>query len=198
MPTLPYTAVVRYFDHLADTNLSQNKAVPVSPRLSRNWRDYNRILLRVSCVYALWILGADEKTIASLMNCSSCEVEKMIAVGRHWHFAKGLAMRSLRRLQKMAPPPDPSMIFRLAACRGMPTEWFFEEPQVGMKICKSCTVKDDCLDYAYASNSGWGVWGGVYFRRGKIQHLKRRNTNNAVLKLQALCLDGPRQQEQDR
>lgn len=51
-----------------------------------------------------------------------------------------------------------------AACKGMPTEWWF--PELGdvvdqaTKICASCAVRVDCA--ATHQDEMWGVWGGIH------------------------------------
>ena len=62
-----------------------------------------------------------------------------------------------------------------AACRGLPTEWWF--PELGMnvlrtptlkkakEICSSCEVKQLCYEYGVATDS-WGIWGGVTLNNG--------------------------------
>lgn len=51
-----------------------------------------------------------------------------------------------------------------AACRGYPDEWWF--PAQGytnrraVAICRTCSVQDDCLDYALELSLPAGIWGG--------------------------------------
>lgn len=40
-------------------------------------------------------------------------------------------------------------------------------------ICYRCTVRDECLAYAYATRARDGIWGGVYLQRA-ASHKKRR------------------------
>jgi len=70
-------------------------------------------------------------------------------------------------------------------CYGKPTSWWF--PQHGDKadavynfrlakrICSTCSVKRQCLEYGIETNS-FGVWGGVTLRG-------RFNRNEASTKL---------------
>lgn len=65
-----------------------------------------------------------------------------------------------------AAPEDLSWL-RLAACRGMDPSLF--HPEVGnnadsrfaREACRSCSVQDECLDYALANNERLGIWGGL-------------------------------------
>ena len=64
-----------------------------------------------------------------------------------------------------------------AMCYGQPTRWWFPERgdkgmdaynfKVAKKICKTCGVKKQCLEYGNATQST-GVWGGVILR-GRFQ-----------------------------
>ena len=62
-----------------------------------------------------------------------------------------------------------------AACRGMDTAAFFPElvgtnaqqksamrrqVAVAVAVCDSCPVQQRCLQYAVATRSSWGIWGG--------------------------------------
>lgn len=52
-----------------------------------------------------------------------------------------------------------------ARCEGMRTEQFFprksDAEKETIKICLSCPVREECLQYAIDSGSNWGVWGGT-------------------------------------
>lgn len=60
-----------------------------------------------------------------------------------------------------------------AACRGPQASVFFPPPHFERKdekleretraksICSSCSVKDECLDYAVAIREPHGIWGGL-------------------------------------
>lgn len=47
-----------------------------------------------------------------------------------------------------------------AACRNRPIEEFYDEVTLGKRICTSCPVKTDCLDYSLIHEE-YGVWGGL-------------------------------------
>lgn len=61
-----------------------------------------------------------------------------------------------------------------AKCLNLDTNMFFDkyEEDVDLRsaidsLCKSCPVQRQCLANA-VSRQEWGVWGGVYFEKGKI------------------------------
>lgn len=47
-----------------------------------------------------------------------------------------------------------------AQCAGMDTNVFFDEERAAKKLCDSCPVKAECLEYALLYNMS-GVWGGT-------------------------------------
>ncbi len=51
-----------------------------------------------------------------------------------------------------------------AACRGMKPDTFFpigEDDAVAAKaVCRTCSVRAACLDYALRTRQRYGVWGG--------------------------------------
>ena len=63
-----------------------------------------------------------------------------------------------------------------AACKvlNIPPVLFFQEigrrpsvTEVAVRVCNSCHVKDECLDYAIANNIKDGIWGGLTARERK-------------------------------
>jgi len=70
-----------------------------------------------------------------------------------------------------------------AACTGADTELFFppgEDETAAMqakKICQICPVREDCLQYALATNQSEGVWGGM--SSGDRRRLRRRLRDRA-------------------
>ena len=58
----------------------------------------------------------------------------------------------------------PAWISR-AACKGLPIGVFFpshgQTASAGRRICATCTVRPECLDYASTENDTAGVWGGT-------------------------------------
>lgn len=72
-----------------------------------------------------------------------------------------------------------------ANCVGTDTESFFpkkgESPSVALKVCESCRVQTQCLEYAIRSEEWFGIWGGTSERkRHKIirEHKGRNSTWN--------------------
>lgn len=64
-----------------------------------------------------------------------------------------------------------------ASCRFEPPATFFPENGVGVevakKICASCVVREQCLEYAIDNRIDHGVWGGTSERQRR-QIIKRR------------------------
>jgi WhiB family redox-sensing transcriptional regulator len=58
-----------------------------------------------------------------------------------------------------------------AACKGMPSDWWFpdrfntreaiENTRTAKKICSTCKVKIQCLELANATSEPFGIWGGL-------------------------------------
>ncbi|HTV12359.1 MAG TPA: WhiB family transcriptional regulator [Acidimicrobiales bacterium] len=57
-----------------------------------------------------------------------------------------------------------------AACRQLPTELFFPvghgpraqaQVRLAKQVCAECAVQEDCLAYALAANTRYGVFGGL-------------------------------------
>ncbi len=66
-----------------------------------------------------------------------------------------------------------------ALCAGEPPDVFFPSDGVGVlraqKICASCPVVEDCLEYALAHHISHGVWGGSSERqRRRLQHQRQQ------------------------
>ena len=70
-----------------------------------------------------------------------------------------------------------------AACRGMDTELFYLPENsrgtnkqtivtAAKKICATCTVKSECLEYALAIDEPYGVWGGMSEEERRYLKLK--------------------------
>lgn len=69
-----------------------------------------------------------------------------------------------------------------ASCKGMPLSYFFEEYEQDRniqlmvdKLCASCPVRVQCLDYAIETGAEGGVFGRAYFdsNRKKLKKMKR-------------------------
>ena len=57
----------------------------------------------------------------------------------------------------------PWMVF--GACRDADPELFFEyerdNPAPALALCSTCTVTDECLDFALEARLSEGIWGGL-------------------------------------
>ncbi|MGH8937160.1 MAG: WhiB family transcriptional regulator [Acidimicrobiia bacterium] len=58
-----------------------------------------------------------------------------------------------------------------AACRGMDPALFFplsdEEAEAGLAVCRTCPVREECLEYALEARERYGIWGGTTERERK-------------------------------
>lgn len=78
-----------------------------------------------------------------------------------------------------------------ALCKrlGMKTSLFFEdfeemdseEREKIIAICGACPVVDKCRDDGEAQRNGYGVWGGVFFKKGKIVRLHSVKDDGALV-----------------
>jgi WhiB family transcriptional regulator, redox-sensing transcriptional regulator len=80
------------------------------------------------------------------------EVRQWIAAG---------ARRSLA-----IPAYDPELTWPdLAACAEVDPDLFYPEPgepaAPAKRICASCAVREECLEYAIRNREMWGIWGGM-------------------------------------
>ena len=62
----------------------------------------------------------------------------------------------------------------LANCRGADPDLFFPERGASTRtakgICRECSVKNECLEFAIVSSEKFGIWGGLSEReRRKIR-----------------------------
>ena len=93
----------------------------------------------------------------------------------------------------MPAVPKPHDLVR-GACRDYPTELFFPErgDNSGVvrakAICKTCEVREACLDFAMESNEKFGVWGGMSGKERRKERVRRARatavgttSNGAVL-----------------
>ena len=72
-----------------------------------------------------------------------------------------------------APPPTDLLTVDLderpwaayAACRDVDPDVFFpaseEDSTQGLRICRGCPVKAECLDWALETRVRYGIWGGA-------------------------------------
>ncbi len=68
-----------------------------------------------------------------------------------------------------------------AACRGLDTDVFFpltdEEAEEAKAICASCSVREECLEFALLTRQDDGVWGGL--TEAERRRLRRRRREQA-------------------
>lgn len=67
-----------------------------------------------------------------------------------------------------------------AACRNRGNREFYPaqggDYRYAIKICETCTVRVECLEYALDNVIVHGIWGGVGERRRKNMRIQRRKT----------------------
>ena len=75
------------------------------------------------------------------------------------------------------PPPDDFAWMLHARCRGAaPTEFFPSDGigvEVAQRVCATCPVQSECLEYALEHRIEHGVWGGAS-ERERRRILRRR------------------------
>jgi WhiB family redox-sensing transcriptional regulator len=68
-------------------------------------------------------------------------------------------------------------------CRDLPWDVFFPRDGMGVsaaqKICATCPVSQDCLEYALANHISHGIWGGCS-ERERARILRRRRSGQRV------------------
>jgi len=75
----------------------------------------------------------------------------------------------------------------LAACKEQTLELFFHEPRgnpgrihdAAKEICRSCPVRQRCLDWACTNEIWHGVWGGLTASERR-QYLSRKQSRNTL------------------
>jgi WhiB family redox-sensing transcriptional regulator len=77
-----------------------------------------------------------------------------------------------------------------AACKGEnPAVFFFEDTSPNheaRRMCYTCPVRIDCLEYATENEKDWGVWAGVTARvRLTLRRLMLKTNTSSVLDLLA-------------
>ena len=73
----------------------------------------------------------------------------------------------------MTTGTDPDAWRTDAACRGLPTAWWYPpqgdtSPQA-LVICQTCPVRQDCANHAENHAEVYGIWGGLNSRRRRSQ-----------------------------
>jgi WhiB family redox-sensing transcriptional regulator len=65
-----------------------------------------------------------------------------------------------------------------AACKGLPTDWWFPErgdtAAAAKAICAACPVREPCLQYAVEAGERMGVWGGVAMYASRKRRIAER------------------------
>src|SRR5215213_6402822 len=79
--------------------------------------------------------------------------------------------------QWMGPiPVEIQPWYEQAACLDKDADCFFPEKggstRAAKRICQTCTVQTECLEYALANDERFGIWGGLSERERR--RLKRR------------------------
>jgi WhiB family transcriptional regulator, redox-sensing transcriptional regulator len=71
---------------------------------------------------------------------------------------------------------EPQPWYERAACRGRDADCFFPEKggstRAAKRICQTCVVQVECLEYALANDERFGIWGGMSERERR--RLKKR------------------------
>jgi WhiB family transcriptional regulator, redox-sensing transcriptional regulator len=67
----------------------------------------------------------------------------------------------------------------LAACREIAVELFFppaeQEADTAKAVCKDCTVKEPCLEFAITGGERFGIWGGLTTQERRSLVARRRS-----------------------
>ena len=67
---------------------------------------------------------------------------------------------------------------RWAACRGVDPALFFiergEPPGPARSVCRSCVVREQCLDFSLANGEKYGIWGGLTERERRTVRRQRK------------------------
>ncbi|WP_346618553.1 WhiB family transcriptional regulator [Blastococcus montanus] len=70
-----------------------------------------------------------------------------------------------------------------ALCAETDPEAFFPEKggstRDAKRVCAGCPVRDECLEYALASDERFGIWGGLSERERRRVRLQRRDAISA-------------------
>lgn len=82
----------------------------------------------------------------------------------------------------LKPEVDDSWMER-SLCRlmGVPTDWFYTDEETKqypygdevLAVCSSCSVREECVDYALRENEEFAIWGGLK-ADGRVKLKKQR------------------------
>ncbi len=88
--------------------------------------------------------------------------------------SEGGAMTAMTTTTVFRVEPEPW--YERAACRGRDADCFFPEKggstRAAKRICQTCVVQVECLEYALANDERFGIWGGMSERERR--RLKKR------------------------
>jgi len=74
-----------------------------------------------------------------------------------------------------------------ANCLGVDPELFFpergESTREAKEVCKGCSVREDCLEYALSNGEKFGIWGGLSERERRRIRRQRAIARRAALEL---------------
>lgn len=74
-----------------------------------------------------------------------------------------------RHLKGIMPDESEQPWATRAACRGFDSAIFFPgqdgNAEPALRVCESCPVEEDCLQYALETRQRYGVWGGTTERQ---------------------------------
>src|SRR5690606_18251896 len=72
----------------------------------------------------------------------------------------------------------------LANCLGVDPDLFFPErgasTREAKEVCRSCVVREECLDYALGTGQKFGIWGGMSERERRRIRRQRTITRNGT------------------
>lgn len=76
--------------------------------------------------------------------------------------------------------PEPPAFYEEARCASTDPDAFFPEKggstRKAKKVCLSCEVRSDCLNYALTNDERFGIWGGLSEReRRKLQRRRKES-----------------------
>lgn len=76
-----------------------------------------------------------------------------------------------------------------ANCMGVDPDLFFPERGASVReakeVCKSCVVREDCLEYALSNGETHGIWGGLSERERRRIRRQRAIARRAALESEA-------------
>jgi WhiB family redox-sensing transcriptional regulator len=90
---------------------------------------------------------------------------------------------------RLAEPPEDLSWRDAGLCAEVDPELFFPEKggtaAPAKRVCRSCPVRAECLDYALGRDVQHGVWGGLSERERR--RLKRQQTGSQVIQIREIA-----------